>query len=142
MDALIAADLIWMGGALREGLGVWLRDGRVASVGPLGSATPERRVPGPCRWDAQLGLGLCGDGFTPDEHGPRVEAALLSGWALATRMAVVDLVPSARELDIELGWSAALSPMSSLRFGIARAFDAGHVAGAIDTAGYVTLVLR
>ncbi|MDR6127099.1 S8 family serine peptidase [Sphingomonas sp. SORGH_AS_0438] len=66
---------------------------------------------------------------------------LMSG-ALATRMAVVDLAPSARELDIELGWSAALSPMSSLRFGIARAFDAGHVAGATDTAGYVTLVLR
>ena len=66
---------------------------------------------------------------------------LMSG-ALATRMAVVDLVPSARELDIELGWSAALSPMSSLRFGIARAFDAGHVAGATDTAGYVTLMLR
>ena len=66
---------------------------------------------------------------------------LMSG-ALATRMAVVDLVPKARELDVELGWSAALSPMSSLRFGIARAFDAGHVAGAIDTAGYVTLVLR
>ncbi|MET3436783.1 S8 family serine peptidase [Sphingomonas sp. 1185] len=66
---------------------------------------------------------------------------LMSG-ALTTRMAVVDLVPSARELDIELGWSAALSPMSSLRFGIARAFDAGHVAGATDTAGYVMLVLR
>ena len=66
---------------------------------------------------------------------------LMSG-ALATRMAVVDLVPSARELDVELGWSAALSPMSSLRVGIARAFDAGHVAGATDTAGYVTLLLR
>lgn len=66
---------------------------------------------------------------------------LMSG-AMATRMAVVDLVPKARELDVELGWSAALSPMSSLRFGIARAFDAGHVAGATDTAGYVTLVLR
>lgn len=66
---------------------------------------------------------------------------LMSG-ALATRTAVVDLAPSARELDVELSWSAALSPMSSLRFGIARAFDAGHVAGATDTAGYVTLVLR
>jgi subtilisin family serine protease len=66
---------------------------------------------------------------------------LMSG-ALATQMARVDLVPKARELDVELGWSAALSPMSSLRFGIARAFDAGHVAGATDTAGYVTLVLR
>jgi hypothetical protein len=66
---------------------------------------------------------------------------LMSG-ALATRMAVVDLVPKARELDVELGWSAALSPMSSLRVGIAHAFDAGHVAGATDIAGFVTLVLR
>lgn len=49
-------------------------------------ATPERRAPGPCFWDAPHGLGLCGDGFTPDDHGPRVEAALLSGWALAARM--------------------------------------------------------
>jgi renalase len=49
-------------------------------------ATPERRAAGPCRWDASLGLGLCGDGFTPDEYGPRVEAALLSGWTLAARM--------------------------------------------------------
>ncbi|WP_075830615.1 NAD(P)/FAD-dependent oxidoreductase [Deinococcus marmoris] len=49
-------------------------------------ATPERRAPGPCFWDVSQGLGLCGDGFTPDDHGPRVEAALLSGWALAARM--------------------------------------------------------
>ncbi|MDV6373557.1 NAD(P)/FAD-dependent oxidoreductase [Deinococcus arenicola] len=49
-------------------------------------ATPVLRVPAPCLWDASLGLGLCGDGFTPDDHGPRVEAALLSGWALAARM--------------------------------------------------------
>jgi hypothetical protein len=34
---------------------------------------------------------------------------------LATQTASVDLAPSARELDIELGWSAALSPTSSLR---------------------------
>lgn len=61
---------------------------------------------------------------------------------LATRTASVDLAPSARELDIELGWSAALSPTSSLRLGVARAFDAGHVAGATDTAGFITLVLR
>ncbi len=66
---------------------------------------------------------------------------LMSG-ALATRTAVVDLVPKARELDVELGWSAALSPTSSVRFGVAHAFDAGHVAGATDTAGFVTLVLR
>ena len=61
---------------------------------------------------------------------------------LATRTASVDLAPSARELDIELGWSAALSSTSSLRLGVARAFDAGHVAGATDTAGFMTLVLR
>ena len=66
---------------------------------------------------------------------------LMSG-ALVTQMATVDLAPSARELDVELGWSAAMSPMSSLRVGIAHAFDGGHVAGATDTAGYVTLVLR
>ena len=66
---------------------------------------------------------------------------LMTG-TLATRTASVDLTPSARELDIELGWSAALSPTSSLRLGVARAFDAGHVAGATDTAGFMTLVLR
>lgn len=66
---------------------------------------------------------------------------LMTG-TLATRTASVDLTPSARELDIELSWSAALSPTSSLRLGLARAFDAGHVAGATDTAGFMTLVLR
>ena len=66
---------------------------------------------------------------------------LVSG-ALITRSAAVDMAPTARELDLELGWSTALSPKSSLRVGVARAFDAGHVAGATDTAGYLTLVLR
>ena len=66
---------------------------------------------------------------------------LVSG-ALTTRSATVDMAPTARELDLELGWSTALSPKSSLRVGVARAFDAGHVAGATDTAGYLTLVLR
>jgi hypothetical protein len=66
---------------------------------------------------------------------------LVSG-ALTTRAVAVDLAPEARELDLELGWSTALSPTSSLRAGVARAFDAGHVAGATDTAGYLTLVLR
>ncbi|GGM20708.1 NAD(P)/FAD-dependent oxidoreductase [Deinococcus aerophilus] len=53
-------------------------------------SVPERRAPGPYFWNAELGLGLCGDSFTPDDHGPRVEAALLSGWALATRLAEHD----------------------------------------------------
>ncbi|WP_309571520.1 NAD(P)-binding protein [Deinococcus sp.] len=46
-------------------------------------ATPTRRAVGAGHWDADLRVGICGDGFTPDEHGPRVEAALLSGWWLA-----------------------------------------------------------
>lgn len=66
---------------------------------------------------------------------------LMNG-ALATRLTSVDLAPAAREMDVELGWSAALSPTSSVRLGVAHAFSAGHVAGAQDTAGFVALVLR
>lgn len=66
---------------------------------------------------------------------------LMTG-ALTTATIMVDLAPDARELDLELGWSTSLSPTSSLRLGVARAFDAGHVAGATDTAGFVALVLR
>lgn len=62
--------------------------------------------------------------------------------ALVTRMVSVDLAPDARELDLEFGWSTALSPTSSLRFGVAHAVDAGHVAGASDTAGFVTIAIR
>ncbi|WP_216328834.1 NAD(P)/FAD-dependent oxidoreductase [Deinococcus aestuarii] len=49
-------------------------------------ATPTERAPGPAHWDPALRIGWCGDGHTPDPHGPRVEAALLSGWALARRV--------------------------------------------------------
>ncbi|GAA0455335.1 S8 family serine peptidase [Sphingomonas molluscorum] len=61
---------------------------------------------------------------------------------LTTATTAIDLAPSARELDLELGWSANLSPTASLRLGVAHAFDAGHVAGATDTAGFVTFSLR
>jgi hypothetical protein len=66
---------------------------------------------------------------------------LVSG-VLTTATATTDLAPTARELDLEFGWSTALSPGSSLRLGVPRAFDAGHVAGATDTAGFFTLSLR
>ncbi len=66
---------------------------------------------------------------------------LMSG-ALTTRTASIDLTPTARELDIELGWSTAFGPNQSLRLGIAHAVNAGHVAGVHDTAGFATLVLR
>ena len=66
---------------------------------------------------------------------------LMTG-ALNTATTTVDLAPDAREFDLEFGWAAALSPTASLRLGIARAFDAGHVAGATDMAGFVALVLR
>jgi subtilisin family serine protease len=66
---------------------------------------------------------------------------LMSG-ALTTRTANIDLTPTARELDVELGWSTAFGPGRSLRLGIAHAVNAGHVAGVHDTAGFATLVLR
>lgn len=66
---------------------------------------------------------------------------LVSG-TLTTRTGTIDLTPDARELDLEFAWSRALSPNSSVRFGVAHAFDAGHVAGAVDTAGFATLTIR
>ncbi|KQR04565.1 NAD(P)/FAD-dependent oxidoreductase [Deinococcus sp. Leaf326] len=49
-------------------------------------AQPARRAAGAHFWDTELNLGACGDGFTPDNHGTRVEAALLSGWSLAAAL--------------------------------------------------------
>ena len=49
-------------------------------------ATPTQRYPDAFGWRPDLGLGWCGDWCTPDEHGPRVEAALLSGWGLGEKM--------------------------------------------------------
>lgn len=66
---------------------------------------------------------------------------LMSG-ALTTRTASIDLTPTVRELDVELGWSTAFGPGRSLRLGIAHALNVGHVAGVHDTAGFATLVLR
>lgn len=66
----------------------------------------------------------------------------LTSGALTAAAEIVDLAPTARELDLEFGWSTALSSGSSLSLGIARAFDAGHVAGAVDTAGFVTFSLH
>ena len=66
---------------------------------------------------------------------------LITG-ALVQERRSVDLSPAARELDAELGWLRALSPTSSLRFGIVRAFDAGNVAGARDVADFLSWVVR
>ena len=54
----------------------------------------------------------------------------------------LDLTPAARELDLSLGWAAALSSHAGLRLGFAHAVDAGHAAGASDTAGYFSLTIR
>lgn len=62
--------------------------------------------------------------------------------ALTTERRTLDLSPSAREMDIELGWSAPLTAASWLRLGLAQAFDAGHVAGARDTAAYVAISIH
>ncbi|WP_294290877.1 S8 family serine peptidase [uncultured Sphingomonas sp.] len=66
---------------------------------------------------------------------------LMSG-ALAEERRTFDLSPTARELDLEFGWSTALAPSSTLRVGVARAFDAGHVRGASDVAAFFNFVVR
>ena len=65
---------------------------------------------------------------------------LISG-SLESRTLALDLAPDAREIDLELGWSAWLFDRAALRLGVAHAFDAGHVAGASDTAGFVTFTI-
>lgn len=49
-------------------------------------ATPDQRFPDACGWLPEQRLGWCGDWCQSDEHGPRLEAALLSGWALAQQV--------------------------------------------------------
>ncbi|WP_293910842.1 NAD(P)-binding protein [Deinococcus sp.] len=49
-------------------------------------ATPTVRYEHSFGWHSELALGWCGDWCVPDPHGPRVEAALLSGWELADRL--------------------------------------------------------
>lgn len=66
---------------------------------------------------------------------------LMSG-ALVEERRTFDLAPTVREFDLELGWSAALAPSSTLRFGVAHAFDAGHVRGASDVAAFLNLVVH
>ncbi|MEH3124106.1 MAG: hypothetical protein PGN16_19430 [Sphingomonas phyllosphaerae] len=66
----------------------------------------------------------------------------LTGGALRETVQRLDLTPQTREWDIELGWSAAVGERGAIRLGIAHAVDAGHVAGAHDTAGFVSVTLR
>ena len=46
-------------------------------------ATPTTRFAEGYGWLPEQQIGWCGDWCTPDAHGPRVEAALMSGWGLA-----------------------------------------------------------
>ena len=57
----------------------------------------------------------------------------LAAGTLMSEQRLIDLTPTARELDLELGWWAPLSDSATVRLGMAHAFDAGHVAGASDT---------
>lgn len=80
------------------------------------------------------------------EHARAVVAApvtydLMTG-VLDIEALTVDLTPDAREIDLELGWSAWLLDRAAVRLGIAHAFDAGHVAGRTDTAGFVSLTIH
>lgn len=62
MDALIAPALAWVDGALRPGLGLRLRGGRIESIAPLAGATPDLRVhlamPGPTDLQVNGGGGV------------------------------------------------------------------------------------
>ncbi len=49
-------------------------------------ATPTTRFPDGYGWLPEQNLGWCGDWCTPDPHGPRVEAALMSGWGLVEEL--------------------------------------------------------
>ncbi|MFK3890635.1 S8 family serine peptidase [Sphingomonas sp. NPDC079357] len=66
----------------------------------------------------------------------------LIGGTLRETVQRLDLTPQAREWDVELGWSAAVGEHGAIRLGIAHAVDAGHVAGAHDTAGFVSMTWR
>lgn len=136
--------------------GVLVSARATASTTRVAGGSEMMRFSGPVRGSAfavEGARGLFGGSATLGVSSPlRVERArsalvvpiaydLMTG-VLTTATTMVDLVPDARELDLELGWSTSLSPTSSLRLGVARAFDAGHVAGASDTAGFVALVLR
>ncbi|MBB6505291.1 subtilisin family serine protease [Sphingomonas endophytica] len=61
---------------------------------------------------------------------------------LGTAVQRVDLTPRAREWDVELGWSARLGARGTVRLGVAHAVAAGHVAGAHDTAGFVSVAVH
>lgn len=54
----------------------------------------------------------------------------------------LDLSPSAREMNFELGWTTAVVRSGWLRFGAAHALSAGNVRGVHETAGFATLTLR
>lgn len=54
----------------------------------------------------------------------------------------VDLRPSARELNLEFGWTTQIASRGWLRFGVARAVSAGNVPGRQDSAGFASFTLR
>lgn len=142
--------------ARRAVVGVLLSARATASTTHVYGGSELMRFSGPVRGTAfaiEGAHGLLGGVATLGMSSPlRVERAgatlqlpvaydLVTG-VLTTADTALDLTPHAREVDFELGWSKRLSENSSMRFGIARAFDVGHVKGATDTAGFVALVLR
>lgn len=142
--------------ARRELFGVLLSVRATGSTTHVDGGSELMRFSGPVRGSAfaiEGAHGLLGGVATLRMSSPlRVERAgatvqlpvaydLMTG-VLTSADTALDLAPDARELDLELGWSKRLSANSSMRFGIARAFDAGHVKGTTDTAGFIALVLR
>ncbi|KAF6245554.1 hypothetical protein COO60DRAFT_1278564 [Scenedesmus sp. NREL 46B-D3] len=64
-----------------------------------GAALPTNTPNVPCILDAQARVGVCGDWLT----GASLQSAVLSGWALADRLAVLRGVQSSAAADLGLG---------------------------------------
>lgn len=99
MDALIAADLVWADGALRTGLAVGVRDGRIADVRPLGSDTPDRRVhllmPGATDLQVNGGGGVL---FNADPTARGIAAIRAAHHRLGTHAILPTLITDAPEV--------------------------------------------
>lgn len=99
MDLLIAPERAWFRGGLREGLGVHLREGRVSSVGPLGSATPDLQVhllmPGATDLQVNGGGGVL---FNADPSPAGIAAIRAAHHGLGTHAILPTLITDAPEV--------------------------------------------
>lgn len=99
MDALIAPALTWVEGALRPGLGLRIRGGRIESVAPLAGATPDLRVhlamPGPTDLQVNGGGGVL---FNTDPSAAGIAAIRAAHRRLGTHAILPTVITDAPEV--------------------------------------------